>query len=133
MQIETYQIGRGVDLEKDNLTRVYSAAYRMFGRIRELMCELPAHEFGKDGSIAAIYEALNSVLNTTLRPHLTEWPERYEDWRKNFGKTTKGKKLSPQEMQQMFPERPAIQRDLKDVARRLKADAKKLRSLILKA
>jgi hypothetical protein len=130
VQIETHQIGRGVDLGKDNLSRVYTATYKMFGRLRELMGELPAAEFNRDGVAARIYESLNNILNKTLRPHLTLWPERYEEWRTTSLGKSGSRKLSAQQLQQRFPQRKTLARDLKKIAKRLQSDATALRSLI---
>ena len=130
VQLETHQISRGVDLKKDNLTKVYRAAYRMFQRIRDLMGELSADEFARGSQTKAIYENLKQILNGTLRTHLTEWPERYEEWRVRFARTKTGRKLSEREMQNRFPERAQLVRNLNQVAKKLKADARKLRKLI---
>jgi thiamine pyrophosphate-dependent acetolactate synthase large subunit-like protein len=130
VQIETYQIGRGVDLAKDNLSRVYAAAYRMFGRIRELMSELPVDELDSNVAARQIYETFNNILNKTLRPHLTKWPERYEEWREASIKTRRNRRLSAQDLQRLFPHRRTLVRELKQVAKSLQKDARKLRSLI---
>lgn len=130
VQIESHQITRGVDLGKDNLTRVYEAAYRMFLRVRELIGELPVDEFNRGPTAQQVYDALSAALNESLRPHLTKWPEQYEQWQKAFVKTRKGQKLSAQQLQKRFPQRRVLSRDLKKVAQRLQADTRTLKSLI---
>lgn len=127
--LDTYQIARGVDLSVDNVTRVYAAAYRMFQRIRALMEHLPVDDFAHDSRARRIYDALASVLNASLRPHLTEWPERYEQWSSAYRKSEAAKELSAQELQAKFPKRAELQRDLVATAKRLQTDAKRLKAL----
>jgi hypothetical protein len=130
-QLETYQIARGFDSEADNLTKVYAAAYRMFQDMRRLMGELPADEFARGSLTESVFDIFKQILNGSLRPHLTKWPERYEEWRKRFAKTKAGKKLSPQQLQKRFPQWQSLERDLKQVSKHLQTDARKLKSLIL--
>ncbi len=127
--LESYQISRSVDLSEDNLVNVYEAAYRMFQRIRDLRCALPVEELARQPAAQAIYDTLGIVLNETLRPHLTRWPERYQRWRTE--NVPASRKLSPQELQMQFPQRRELVRDLECLVEQLQGDIKRLKSLAL--
>jgi len=59
------------------------------------------------------------VLNVGIRPHLTKWQARFRRWYKLESEAKDNLGLSPQEIQNKFPDYKTLIVDLKDVNMKL--------------
>lgn len=107
VELTTRKIGLEFEKEHDVIVEIYNSWYSFFGIARGLLKEMPCEklEYSENLVILTI-----DVLNKGLRPHLTQWQAKFRKWydieREN------NKKLSPQEIQQKYPEYDLLLNDL---------------------
>lgn len=102
----------GLEIEKnDVIVEIYNSWYTFFGIIRDNIKEMPGHKL--DSSVDLI-EKLTEILNSSLRIHLTKWQAKFRKWYEQSINSPENKELSPQEIQQKYPQYDSLVNDLKD-------------------
>jgi len=101
------------DEENDVIVEVYDSWYELFGRMRELVKELPAQQLRRSQDTRALAMLLVDALNRGLRPHLTTWQARFRQWYEQEIKSSLG--VAPQAVQRKYPDYRPLVSDLKKV------------------
>ena len=128
-EIATRKVGLPFEEDYDVISEVYDSWYQMFGIIRELIKSIPAHHIANSKDTKNLVAALMYVLNQGLRPHLTCWQAKYRKWYGRELSLEENNQLSPQEIQQRFPEYKKLTNDLKTTNRKLGDFAHKLQEI----
>lgn len=117
-----------IDPEHDVIAEVYDSWYALFGRIRQLVADVPAELLRREESTRILVQIATDSLNLGLRPHLTIWQAMYRNWYQN--QTEALKSSSPQEVQRRFPEYDALIADMVRVNDELIDYAEQLRKIV---
>ena len=115
VEIITRKVGLPFDDEHDVVAAVYDSWYALFGVLRGLSKEVPAHRLRADEDTRALIVVLHRVLNEGLRPHLTRWQARFRRWYTAEIEAERNLHRTPQEVQRDFPEYEALTSDLRRV------------------
>ncbi len=110
VQLATRKAALPFDENYDLISDVYDSLFGLFAVTRELLLELPPHEFEREEGIAQL---LLQVVNSGLRPHLTQWQAEYRSWWDEAVKTDGNRGKAPQEVQRQYPRYAALVSDLK--------------------
>lgn len=110
VQLATRKAALPFDENYDLISEVYDSLFALFGVTRELLLELPPHEFEREEGVAAL---LLRVTNDGLRPHLTRWQSDFRRWWDEAIKTDENLMKSPQEIQRQYPRYTELVADLK--------------------
>ena len=117
-----------IDPEHDVIVEVYASWYALFGRIRQLVADVPAELLRREESTRILVRIATDSLNLGLRPHLTVWQARYRNWYQN--RTEALKSSSPQEVQRQFPEYDTLIADMARVNDELIDYAEQFRKIV---
>lgn len=105
VELTTRKAALPFDEENDVIVEVYNSWYELFRALRELAKNVPVRKgLRKDSDAAKLVEILSGALNTGLRPHLTRWQARFRRWYQEESNEPACANLSPQEIQQRFPQ-----------------------------
>jgi hypothetical protein len=118
-----------IDLEHDVVDEVYDSWHTFFSVTRELVKSIPVSKVSS-ASTQAIINLSIDVLNEGLRPHLTKWQARFRRWYEREAKSDASLSISPQEIQQQFPQFSDLSSELMRVNRGLMAYRAKLREMV---
>ena len=110
VQLVTRKAALPFDDAYDLISDVYDSLFALFGVTRDLLLELPPHEFEREDSVAQL---LLRVTNDGLRPHLTRWQADFRKWWENAVHDPHNHGKSPQEMQREYPHFADVVTDLK--------------------
>lgn len=110
VQLATRKAALPFDESHDLISDVYDSLFALFGVTRELLLELPPHEFERQEGIAPL---LLRVVNSGLRPHLTQWQADFRSWWEGAAKTDNNRGKAPQEVQRQYPRYAELVSDLK--------------------
>lgn len=113
VELKTRKAGLLFDEDHDVIAEVYNSWYELFGRLRDLVKSIPAHQLRDCSDTRKLVDWLVRVLNEGLRPHLTRWQAKFRRWYEHESSQHPG--LPPQELQRRFPEFAALVKDLKEV------------------
>lgn len=106
-----------IDTENDVIVEIYNSWYALFGRIRQLVSEIPARIVRQERSTQDLVRIATETLNKGLRPHLTRWQAVFRNWYSQ--QTHRFKSESPQEVQRSFPEYDKLLQDMLRVNKQL--------------
>lgn len=113
VEINTRKVGLRFDEENDVLVEVYDSWYQLFGILRDLTKQIPAHKLRDCDDTRKLVGIMHKVLNEGLRPHLTQWQAKvrhqYDHLRNAHPE------ISPQDLQRKITGYADIVRDLKKV------------------
>ena len=129
-ELSTRKIGLPIDEDNDVIAEVYNSWYEFFKIARDLIKQIPVSKLRKQDSTKQIVRISIALLNEELRPHLTLWQAKYRRWWEFAIEDDKNQGLSPQEVQQKFPEYEKLISDMKEVNRKLVAYSDTLKRLI---
>ena len=118
VELSTRKIGIPVELDKDVIAEVYDSWYAFFGVTRELIKEIPATKLKREETRNIIKLSID-VLNGGIRPHLTGWQARFRRWYENELSNEKNINISPQDIQQNYPQYDELTSDLVAVNKKL--------------
>lgn len=128
-ELVTRKIALPFDEKHDVISDVYKSWYQTFSITRELIKQVPAQHIARSHDTRELVQSLINLLNQGLRPHLTKWQARFRHWyEREIGKP-ESEGLSPQEIQQKFPDYADLIADLKSVNSNFQEFARQLRSL----
>lgn len=114
VELATRKAAIPFDREHDVIADVYDSWYELFGEMRLLAKDFPAHKLRVSSDSRTIVELLVEALNRGLRPHLTQWQARFRRWYENALAENPDK--TPQEVQRLYPEYEALVSDLDRVS-----------------
>src|SRR5713226_3529347 len=100
VQLATRKAALPFDEKYDVISDVHDSLFALFGVTRDLLLDLPPHEFEREESVAAL---LLRVINGGLRPYLTHWQSDFRTWWEETAKAPDNKGKSPQEVQREYP------------------------------
>ena len=127
-ELVTRKAALPIDPEHDVISEVYDSWYALFGRVRDLVSQIPARMVREDKATQQLVTIATDSLNKGLRPHLTKWQARYRNW--YIGQSEALKTKTPQEVQREFPEYEKLMEDLRRVNRELIQYAGELKKLV---
>jgi hypothetical protein len=117
-----------IDIEHDVIIEIYDSWYSLFGRIRQLISEIPGQMLRQEKSTQKVVEIAIQALNNGLHPHLTRWQARFRHWYAQRVDEKKGD--SPQDIQRQFPEYEALIEDIRRVNTQLIQYAGELEKIV---
>lgn len=127
-ELVTRKAALPIDPKHDVISEVYDSWYALFGRVRDLVSQIPARMIREDNTTQQLVTIATDSLNKGLRPHLTKWQARYRNW--YIGQSEALKTKTPQEVQREFPEYEKLMEDLGRVNRELIQYAGELKKLV---
>ena len=127
-ELTTRKAALPIDPEHDVIVEVYDSWYVLFGRVRDLVGEVPADLVRRHSGTRELVRIATDSLNLGLRPHLTRWQAEYRNWWTHQDEALKN--ASPQEVQQQFPHYTELMDDLVRVNRDLISYAGELEKLV---
>jgi hypothetical protein len=127
-ELVTRKAAQIIDTEHDVIVEIYDSWYALFGRVRQLISDIPGNMLRKEKSTQELVRIATQTLNSGLRPHLTRWQARFRHWYATCPAALKEK--SPQDCQKNFPEYALLIDDLKRVNAQLIQYAGELEKII---
>lgn len=127
-ELITRKAAQPIDIENDVIADIYSSWYALFGRVRQLISDIPGHMLRKEKSTQELVRIATQTLNNGLRPHLTRWQARFRHWYDKCPEDMKTK--CPQDCQRQFPEYEQLIADIKTVNNQLIQYAAELEKII---
>lgn len=127
-ELVTRKAALRIDPEHDVIEEIYDSWYALFGRIRQLIGDIPGHLLRKEESTQKLVTIATQTLNEGLRPHLTRWHAHFRNWYAQQGDDLKER--TPQDVQRDFPEYPLLIADMLEVNRQLVQYADELQKIV---
>jgi|SRR5271157_627486 len=127
-ELMTRKAAQPIDIEHDVIVEIYDSWYALFGRIRQLISDIPGPMLREEKSTQELVKIATQTLNNGLRPHLTRWQARFRHWYANCPDAVKEK--CPQERQREFPDYAVLIEDIKKVNAQLIQYAGELEKII---
>jgi len=118
-ELSTRKIGLPIDQKNDVIVEVYNSWYEFFKITRELIKTIPVSKIQKSESTKKLVEISIKILNEELRPHLTKWQAKFRYWYEKELIKDENNKITPQEIQQKYPEFDQLIIDMKSVNNKL--------------
>jgi len=127
VELVTRKAALPFDEENDVIVEVYDSWYQLFGRMRDLIKEIPAQKLKSSRDTRELVRVMVDALNKGLRPHLTRWQARFRRWYE--AQLATDRELSPQALQRRFPDYDALVEDLKSINQQILEYADLLRRI----
>jgi Transposase IS66 family len=70
-ELMTRKAAQPIDVGHDVIVEIYNSWYALFGRVRQLISDIPGHMLRKEKSTQELVRIATQTLNNGLRPHLT--------------------------------------------------------------
>ena len=86
--------------------------------------------FNDDQNSKSVNEIAIKIINDILRPHLTEYQARYRSWLEKAKQNPEYKYLTPQELQEKYPDYKTLIKSLRETNQRIIESTEKLYELI---
>ena len=128
VELVTRKAALPFDRDHDVVVEVYDSLYTLFGEVREIAKQIPAHHLRGDSDLRQVVEAVEAILNHILRPHLTQWQARFRRWYDHELESSPAE--DPQIVQMRFPDFELMVADLEDVNSQLVGFAESLRQIV---
>jgi len=109
-ELVTRKAALPIDPEHDVIVEIYDSWYHLFTRVRELISNIPADLLRTEESTQELVRITTETLNEGLRPHLTKWQAKYRNW--YTANSEKLKEITPQELQQQYPDYNSLVQDI---------------------
>jgi hypothetical protein len=93
-----------IDEEHDVIEEVYDSWYKLFGIVRDEIKSVPGQYLQSHDPTKALIGLTTKILNSGLRPHLTEYQAKFRKWLKTAKEDAINKNLTPQELQKKYPD-----------------------------
>lgn len=127
-ELMTRKAAQPIDIEHDVIVEIYNSWYALFGRVRQLISDIPGHMLRKEKSTQELVRIATQTLNNGLRPHLTRWQARFRHWYDKCPDELKEK--CPQDCQREFPDYDLLIADIQKVNLQLIQYAGELEKII---
>lgn len=111
VELSTRKIGLPLDLKHDVISDVYDSWYEFFSVTRELIKDVPVTQFRRPETERIIRLSID-LLNSGLRPHLTQWHSRFRRWFETQLMDQANQETPLQEIQAIFPGYEELKKDL---------------------
>ena len=126
-ELVTRKAALPIDPDHDVIVEVYDSWYALFGRVRQLISQLPPNLVRDEPATKELIRIATESLNLGLRPHLTRWQARFRNWYSQQAEALRTR--TPQEVQREYPEYDALMEDMRTVNRNLIQYASELRKI----
>jgi hypothetical protein len=113
VELATRKAALPFDEHHDVIAEVYNSWYELFGRIRDLVKQVPIERIRSNEDTRKLVILLVDSLNKGLRPHLTQWQAKFRRWYEHELDTKQ--EATPQEIQRTYPAYTQLVADLKRV------------------
>ncbi len=110
VELSTRKIGLPIDKDHDVVVELYNSWYEFFRIARELIKTVPVRKVRANTSTKELIDISFKILNEALRPHLTVWQARFRSWYQLEQESNPS--LSPQELQQSYPQYEELEKDM---------------------
>lgn len=130
VQLRTFQIALGVDLEQEDLREVYASTALMLTIVQQRIADFPVVELRGSSVSRRIFHLGCRILHEGICPHLTRWGHRFNHWAQNAVAQQRPERIVP-DLQIAFPQIRQLELDLRLTTRRLGQFRKELEGLIL--
>jgi len=130
IELSTRKAAIVIDENNDVIEEIYNSWYELFGIIREELKALPGKYLQDHDPTIALIGISTKILNDVLRPHLTAHQARFRKWLEKAKKDPINENLSPQEMQEKYPDFANLVDSMKKVNQTLIDYSKDLHRLI---
>jgi hypothetical protein len=127
VELVTRKAALPFDEENDVIVEVYDSWYQLFGRMRDLIKEIPAQKLRSSPDMRELVRVMVDALNKGLRPHLTRWQARFRRWYE--ARLEVDRDVPPQTLQRQFPDYDALVKDLKSINQQILEYAELLRRI----
>ena len=127
-ELVTRKAALKIDPEHDVIVEVYNSWHVLFGKVRDLISDIPAEKIRREKSTQKLIEIATGTLNLGLRPHLTQWQARFRSWYES--QQEKLKTMTPQELQREFDQYDELILDMQRINVELIDYAKQLKKII---
>ncbi|GEM_PF-2387574 len=112
IELSTRKAGVKIDLEKDIIEDIYNSWHQLFTNLREELKCLPANCFKKTSPYFERTKKLETLLNITMRNHLTHYQSNFRFWINNARNSNRFRDTYPLALQKKFPEYDELTNDL---------------------
>lgn len=128
VELNTRKAGLPIDKENDVIGDIYESWYNLFGEIRALTRDIPASKL-KNPDTKKLVGLLIDTLNKGLRPHLTRWQAKYRRWYDKAVDKNEHADLTPQEIQNQYPQYQELVEDMMKINKQLVQYTKEIKKL----
>jgi hypothetical protein len=104
-----------IDENNDSIEEIYDSWYKLFNIIRDEIKTVPGKYLKDHDPTKALIGLTRKILNDGLRPHLTEHHAKFRKWLLNAKEEAANKRLTPQELQRMYPDFENLVTSMKEV------------------
>lgn len=130
IELTTRKAAIPFDEENDVIAEVYDSWYTLFGIIREEIKNVPGKYLKDHDPTSALIGLTTRILNEGLRPHLTVYQAKFRKWYEGEISRAENKHLSPQAIQQKYPDYKNLVTSIKLVNKTLTKFTEELNKLI---
>lgn len=130
IELTTRKAAIPIDENNDLIEEVYDSWYNLFGIIRDEIKSVPGKYLKDHDATSALIGLTRKILNEALRPHLTEHQAKFRKWLKLAKEDQNYINLSPQDLQQKYPDIANLVASMKLVNHTLADYANELDKLI---
>ncbi len=129
VELKTRKAGLPIDKDNDVISDIYESWYGLFGEIRTLTRDIPASKL-KNPDTQKLVTLLIDTLNDGLRPHLTRWQAKYKRWYNKAVDSNEHEKLTPQEIQNQYPQYKELVDDMLKINKQLVQYTEQIKKLV---
>lgn len=104
IELTTRKAAIPFDEEQDVIEEVYDSWYKLFGIIRDEIKAVPGKYLRKHDATKSLIGLTQTILNEGLRPHLTKYQAKFRKWLKENKNKPEYIHLTPQQIQQKYPD-----------------------------
>ena len=130
LELITRKAALPFDEDNDVISEIYDSWYELFRIIRNEIKDVPGEYLLSHNPTEELIGLTIRILNEGLRSHLTKYQARFKKWYKIESEKDENKLLSPQRIQEQYPEYENLVSDLKSVNQILMDYSDELKKLI---
>lgn len=130
LELITRKAALPFDEDNDVISEIYDSWYELFKIIRNEIKDVPGEYLLSHNPTEELIGLTIRILNEGLRNHLTKYQARFRKWYKTESEKDENKLLSPQRIQEQYPEYENLVSDLKSVNQILMDYSDELKKLI---
>ena len=126
VDINTRVLATKINLDVDNIRVINDSYYKCFTDTRELLKEIPVDKINSDGELVNL---IVRFLNEVMRPYLTKWGVRYNQWYDNKIEKDGLKGDNPVDIQKSYSGYEELSNDLLSINEKVIKYSDKLREI----
>lgn len=104
IELTTRKAAISIDEKNDVLEEIYDSWHALFGIIRDELKSLPGKYLRDHDPTLALIGITRKILNDAMRPHLTEHQAKFRKWLESAKQDKNNSELSPQKLQEKYPD-----------------------------